>query len=293
MNKMSKKYLFVLNPHAGAGFDKADIIQKLESIRPDIHLTTVETTGENDASMVSREIDNNNWDAVLVGGGDGTVNLAAKILTGRNVPLGIVPLGSANGLAACLDIFDIDAAIEAIRSGNTTAMDVLNINDELCLHLSDFGFNAGLVKRFDERDKRGILAYFASSLEEFSEMRPFHFEIKIEEESVHTVAKMLVIANGDRYGTGAIINPEGKIDDGVFEIIALNPEGLSEMVALSIDFFRGTIHQSSSVKIWKAKRAEISNPDNAPFQIDGEVIDKTQQISVHCKKAVLTVFVPG
>jgi len=148
---MSKKYLFVLNPHAGAGFDKADIIQKLESIRPDIHLTTVETTGENDASMVSREIDNNNWDAVLVGGGDGTVNLAAKILTGRNVPLGIVPLGSANGLAACLDIFDIDAAIEAIRSGNTTAMDVLNINDELCLHLSDFGFNAGLVKRFDER----------------------------------------------------------------------------------------------------------------------------------------------
>jgi len=72
---------------------------------------------------------------------------------------------------------------------------------------------------------------------------------------VHTVAKMLVIANGDRYGTGAIINPEGKIDDGVFEIIALNPEGLSEMVALSVDFFRGTIHQSPFVKNLESKKS--------------------------------------
>jgi diacylglycerol kinase (ATP) len=289
---MNKQYLFVLNPAAGAGFDKTDILQKLKEIRSDIQLTTIETTGENDASLLNEAMNGNTWDAVLVGGGDGTVNMVAKILYDQSIPLGIVPLGSANGLATCLDIFDVDDAIDAIRSGYTKAMDVLKINNELCLHLSDFGFNAGLVKRFDEGDERGILAYFASSLEEFSEMRPYHFEIKIEEEPVHTVAKMLVIANGDRYGTGAVINPDGKIDDGVFEIIALNPEGLSEMVALSVDFFRGTIHQSPFVKIWKAKRAEISNPDNAPFQIDGEVMDETHQISVRSENGVLPVFVP-
>lgn len=288
---MNKQYLFVLNPDAGAGFDKTDILQKLEEIRSDIQLTTIETTGENDASLLNEAMNGNTWDAVLVGGGDGTVNMVAKMLFERSIPLGIVPLGSANGLATCLDIFDVDDAIEAIREGNTINMDVLKINDEFCLHLSDFGFNAGLVKRVDDSDERGILAYFASSLEEFTEMKPYHFEIRIGEESVNTIAKMLVIANGDRYGTGALINPESSMEDGMFEIVALNPEGLKEMVSLSIDFFRSTIRQSPAVNIWQAKEAEIFNPDNAPFQIDGEVMGKTERVNVQCKSGLLPVFV--
>ncbi len=91
---------------------------------------------------------------------------------------------------------------------------------------------------------------------------------------------MLVIANGNKYGTGALINPIGKINDGIFEIIALDPKGFEDIVKISIALFRGNLNEMESVKIWQASSAEIKNLDGADFQIDGELLGKVEKIKI-------------
>ncbi|MFO7998273.1 MAG: diacylglycerol kinase family lipid kinase [Bacteroidales bacterium] len=289
---MAKSFLFILNPASGGKEDRRQIIKKLEEGLPGVDLIVRETSGRDDLSMIQKEAGRKHWDALLVGGGDGTINLVAPVIIGHQLPLGIIPLGSANGLAACLGIPEVDKALEAIRSGNLETIDAIKMNGKRCLHMSDFGFNAGLIKRFDRSNERGMMSYFKSSLGEFLEMRPYRFVIQSRDLSEEIEAKILVMANGDRYGTGAIINPWGRMNDGLLEIIALNPEGLDEMISLSVSLFRGTLEELPGVKQWSVQSATIHNPDGATFQIDGEVMEDTRMVKIVCEPGPLRVFAP-
>ncbi|WP_200976134.1 diacylglycerol kinase family protein [Echinicola sp. 20G] len=277
---MDKNYLFVLNPISGEGDDREEV---KEIVCNSLYGTSVEiweTTGNDDVRKVKEKLQKQGLDGVLVGGGDGTVKMVVEAILGLDLPLGIIPLGSANGLATGFGIHGISDACHAIKTGEVKAVDLWRINEEICIHLSDFGFNAGLVKKSTGLEGRGMMSYFKSSVAQFTELRPYQFEIQINDETLVVEAKMLVIANGNKYGTGALINPSGKIDDGKFEVIALNPEGIDEIVSLSIDLFKGTLESNETVKIWKAEKAEIKNLEGADFQIDGEVMPQTEFISI-------------
>ncbi len=283
---MKKKFLYILNPVSGRGIDRNTIFESLRDITGGSQLEVFETKGKNETDRIREKIQKGNPDEILIGGGDGTIRMVASALQNSDIPLGIIPIGSANGLAKCLGINDIDDALRAVKSGESRKLDVLKIDGELCLHLSDFGFNAGLIKKFEQEEtERGMMAYFRSSLRQFQEMKPYTFGININGKKESKVeAKMLVIANGDRYGTGAIINPASKIDDGKFEIIALNPDGIDEMVEISMAMFTGTLDETENVTIYSAEKANIINYDDADFQIDGEIIDAQKEIDVICEK---------
>ncbi len=287
---MKGKYLFIVNPVSGPQADRNETLSEIKNSFSEIDFAFAETTGKEDVAMVREYLDRENWDGILAGGGDGTIRMIAKATGKTEIPIGIIPLGSANGLARCLETDTVPLAIEAIRNGKTRHLDILDINNEICLHLSDFGFNAGLVKKFEDEDERGMIAYFKSSLRQFREMKPYRFSITLDEKTEETTARLLVIANADKYGTGAIINPVGKIDDGILEIISINPDGFEEMASISMDLFQGTLHESEYVKIWTGKEAHITNPDGADFQIDGEVIETPAEIEVICRPNQIRFF---
>ncbi len=288
---MKSKILYVLNPVSGSGIDRDAILISLEKLAGDSQFEVFETKGKNDPKQIREKILKDKPDQLWIGGGDGTIRMVASAMGNTDIPLAIIPIGSANGLAKCLEINDTEDAFSAIRSGKTQKLDVLKINNEICLHLSDFGFNAGLIKKFEEEEsERGMMAYFRSSLKQFQEMKPYSFQIKINGDEIKTQAKMLIIANGDRYGTGAIINPAGKLDDGKLEIIALNPDGIDEMAEISVAMFRGNLDESEVVQIWSGEEAVISNPDGADLQIDGEIMPETDRIEVICEANKLRFF---
>ena len=287
---MSQNFLLVFNPVSGVRNEKEEILHSIFAHLPNISFEVYITSGEGDVYQIKKMLLDTQRDGILVGGGDGTVKLVVEAAIDHNLPIGVIPLGSANGLAKCLGINDFDEGIEAISLSKIKTMDILEINGEICLHLSDFGFNASLVKKFDEEQKRGMLTYFKSTLKQFFEIKPFHFELTTGTTCEFIEAKMLVIANGDQYGTGAVINPRGKMDDGMMEIIALNPVGFEEITSISLDMFNGVIDQSDHVKIWQVSEASIKNLDGADFQIDGEVIPNTEAISVSCRSKKVRFF---
>ena len=275
------KTLYVFNPASGKGVDKDKVLETLQSRLNDSEFKIIKTTEKFNPHIILEELKGNNYKRLLIGGGDGTINMVSKaiLLSEIEITLGIIPLGSANGLAKCLGINDIPMAIQAIEENSIHKVDTLSVNGNICLHLSDFGFNAGLIKNFENEDQRGMISYFKSSLKEFLNIKPYHFTLKLGPEEVSLQANMLVIANGDRYGTGAIINPEGRIDDGSFEIVSVYVRNLEEVLSLSLALFNGQLGQIDQVKIWSCTEAEIINHDKAEFQVDGEL----QKITVSAK----------
>ncbi|MEX2593221.1 MAG: YegS/Rv2252/BmrU family lipid kinase [Anditalea sp.] len=279
---MDKEFLLIINPISGSLQNKSETVAQIRETleKHQCQLKVWETTGKEDQEKILAMIKGNPVDAILVGGGDGTVKMVAEIIVDLDQRVGIIPLGSANGLATSLEIAGMEEAIEAVTNGEEIKMDAIRINGELSLHLSDFGFNASLIKKFEDGGERGMLSYFKSTLAQLFDMQPYRFEIIMDNIIERIEAKMLVIANGNKYGTGALINPVGKIDDGIFEIIALNPESFEDLVKISIALFRGNVNEMESVKIWSASKAEIRNLDQADFQIDGELMGKVEKVNV-------------
>ena len=155
------RLLFVINPIAG-GKVKSDWETAIREFfrDSDYVFEFYIQTGRNDRASVQHYIERFNPDTVVAVGGDGTVKMVAEIIKETPMRLGIIPAGSANGLAKELGIpANADAANNVIVNGCSQKMDAIKINEkELSFHLSDAGMNALLVKYFEESKKRGLSA---------------------------------------------------------------------------------------------------------------------------------------
>ena len=282
---MTRKCLLVFNPISGNdSITEAELLELAEVKLPDFFFELWKTTGEKDDEKLIKKFEELLPDLVLIGGGDGTVKLVANTLHGKNVPLCILPLGSANGLAKCMEINDLVDSWEAIHDFNPQAIDAIYINGELCLHLADFGMNANLIKKFEEEESRGMFGYVKNSFSEIFGAEEARFQLVLETEVIEIKAKMIVLANGDRYGTGAIVNCRGKMGDGKFEVISINPQSAEDYLKMTMAFFKGDLDQLESVQTWSVDSCQLLNPTGAKFQIDGEIMGSPESITAKIEK---------
>ncbi|MBL6446110.1 hypothetical protein JMN32_07315 [Fulvivirga sp. 29W222] len=289
------KILFVVNPISG-GIDKADFKNELKFCCAESNVTfdLIETKGQNDHILISEKIEQSKPDAVVACGGDGTINLVARILLGRNISMGIIPLGSANGLATELLIpRNIRKAIRVILKNRIINIDVLRINDKyLSLHLSDVGFNAKLIKNFEEGGSRGKMAYAAHFFKVLFKKAPSKYTFIVDETRFRRRAEMVVFANASKYGTGAVVNPDGCLYDRKFEVCIFKPYPWYAIFRIAFDFFTGGMKQSPYVKIFSTTSIIVKSKKMVPLQVDGEVVGDFRQVKVKLESTQLPVIVP-
>ena len=176
-----KRILFVINP--GSGTDQSGDLKGKIAAYAEKHSIACDfytTAGKNDAKKIRELLDTFQPETVVAAGGDGTINLVAAQLIRSPVSLGILPSGSANGLAYNLGIpKNIDEALRTLTGHKPKQMDVLKINEKYCFHLSDVGINARIVKRFEEEGARGLAGYAKQLIKElFSKKAGFSFHIE-------------------------------------------------------------------------------------------------------------------
>jgi len=291
-----EKFLFVINPIAG-GLDKSAYIKKLDDIFEirNKKFKVLETRGkEDDKKRIANTTDDYQPDVVVAVGGDGTINLVAEALHQKNVLFGIIPLGSANGLATELDINDdVMEATNLLFSGVEKPVDAVIINDKhICLHLSDLGLNAKVVKRFEENKQRGMIGYLRQFIREVRATKPKKFRFFINDRQFKKSAHMVVIANASMYGTGAIVNPVGRLDDGRFEICIVKPFPFYALFAITFQLFLGTLKASRYVDIISTQKVIIQNLSREALQIDGEVHDYPKKVVAKISKHAYRLIVP-
>ena len=288
-----QKVLFVINPISG-GNNKEGLYAQIEDFckHNEVECELLKTTGENDPESIRKKIESFQPTTVVAGGGDGTVKLIAEELLETGIRLGILPLGSANGLATELEIPEgIDDNLKLLQEGKTRKIDAVRVNGELCLHLSDIGFNAELIKEFEEEGTRGKLGYALSFFKQLSKRRKSTFEIQVDDEGHTYKAEMIVIANASKYGTGAVVNPRCDMQDGLFEVCVFMPLPWHKFFHLTWHSFIGRLGESEYFAIHQGKKVIITSRKFRTLQVDGEVIGKTQKVEAEVLKGGLKMVV--
>lgn len=205
---------------------------------------------------------------VVAAGGDGTVKLAAEAILGQDIRLAILPAGSANGMAKEFDIpMDPAEALAVVTEGKPRSIHLLKINGELCIHLSDCGFNASLVKKFEEDSLRGQWAYVKAAWNVLWHHRKLQVEISTNDQKVQHEAVMIVLANATKYGNGVVINPDGTLTDQLFEIVIVKKVSFTEIFKMR--FIKGALNKNKT-EVLHATSATIQSRRKFHFQVDGE-----------------------
>lgn len=290
--KSENYILLVVNPIAGDS-EKDDIITavKNEVIRRNYSFKLYKTTGKDDRNAIDTLLKEYEPSHVLVAGGDGTISLVAECIYEKDIILGIIPAGSANGMAVNFDLPQtLKEQLDIALSGCTLGIDVLFINGKICLHIADLGINAELIKNYENSNIRGKFGYFLQSIPTLINSEfPFHFIIETEEETIEESGVLLAIANANKFGTGATINPKGIINDGKFEVLVFK----------NLDFFEilKTIQDNPEmspefVHIISTNKATIKCKKKVPFQIDGEFLGEIDTVSIVISKRKLQVALP-
>ncbi|RYZ21355.1 MAG: diacylglycerol kinase family lipid kinase [Chitinophagaceae bacterium] len=287
------RILFVINPVSG-GKGKSDWETQIrDSIRDSVHeMDFFLLTGEDDESSVRHHIERVRPDRVVAVGGDGTVKLVAGLLRGTSIPVGILPAGSANGMARELGLpLDAPSALKVVMEGRPKAIDLIEINgSEACIHLSDLGLNAMLVKYFEGSKGRGMWGYGRAVLRVLWQKQKIHATISTDGQTVNRDAYMIVLANARKYGTGANINPEGDLSDGRFEVVVVRRLNLVEILKA---LFTNRSFDASKIEVIHAQRVEISTRKRSYFQVDGEYRGKTRKVTAAILPGALTLMLPA
>jgi diacylglycerol kinase (ATP) len=288
-----QKILFVINPVSG-GKEKQDwessIREFFKGLPHSIEFYLL--TGEHDSSSIKHHIERIQPQKVVAVGGDGSVKLVAEIIRELPVVLGILPAGSANGMAKELNIPLLkEDALNAIVNGREECIDVIKINqEEICIHLSDMGLNAMLVKYFEENSKRGMWGYTKGVFKMLWNKQKIHATIITDEGKVHRKAFMIVLANASKYGTGAIINPEGKVNDGRFEVVVVRRLNFWELLKLLISH---KPFDADKVEIFSTTKLELTTLKKSYFQVDGEYRGRTKSIKAQVMPNCLKIMLPA
>lgn len=285
------KLLFIVNP--GSGSDNTDFKTVISAFFESLEHTfeIYELPGNCSIAQISTAISKAKADRVIAVGGDGTLKLVAECLKETKTPLGILPAGSANGMARELGIpLTVNEALGVAVNGVPKEIHAVMVNGELCIHLSDIGFNAYIVKKFDDLPQRGMLGYAKATWKALWSHHKMEVDFTIGKEKIVSEAAMVVIANATMYGTGVKINPEGKLDDDVFEVILVKKYSFMEILKIR---FTDLPFNPDKIELFHTSSLRIKTKHKAHFQVDGEYMGKVNQIDAKLLPAAITVIIPA
>lgn len=230
-------------------------------------------------------------DKIIAIGGDGTAKLVAEVAMTAKIPMCIFPAGSANGMAREIGMPEnFEACMNTLLNGIPQYIDIICINSsQLCMHLSDIGINAQLVKYFEDNNLRGKLGYAKEIFKVLWRKHLMKVEIKTGEHEIKRKAFMVVLANAGSYGTGVRINPLSNIHDGIFEVVILRRLSLIELFKML--FFNRPFNPKKT-EIIQAQSIEITVKHRIHFQVDGEYMGKTDSVYAAIKPNALQLIFP-
>ncbi len=278
IKKKSMKLYFLINPKSGTQeINYETLIQRTFGEQHTVYIYRL--TPHCTIQTIKTDIHNQSPDRVIAVGGDGTIKFTAECLLGTNIPLAIVPAGSANGMAREIHLKpSIDLAFERILNGTPKPIHALRVNNEFSIHLADIGLNARIIKKFEDLNERGMIGYAKATWRALKRHKRMHVTISANGSMKYRKAEMVVIANGTSYGTGIMINKTGSLFDQHFEIVIVKWLSIIELIKMCLRF--KTRFNPYKTEIISAQSAYIQMRERSSMQVDGEYIGKVKDVNV-------------
>jgi YegS/Rv2252/BmrU family lipid kinase len=267
-----KRALMIVNPRARRGAASIAPVRDFLASSGFRLIDEQPTGGDSISDLISRHADR--CDLVIVGGGDGTLNAAASALVYTGLPLGVLPLGTANDFARTMNIpLDPLKAAELIVQGRTKHVDLGEVNGHLFFNVASIGFSAELAAELTEHAKKrwGVLGYGIVAARILLRSRLFtaYLDHDCATEKIRTM--QVSVGNGKHYGGGMTVEEKASADDGWLDLYSLEVDYWWQLLRLLPSLRRGTQGQWDDVRAFKTTEITIRTKAPRPVNTDGEL----------------------
>jgi len=289
----------IFNPVSGQGNPEYDLALIKSILEPAIALDIQITTPEIGARELAKTAIANGATALIASGGDGTISAVADALIGKNIPLGNISRGTANGFANALGLpIAIARASELILGGFTRTVDAAICNGMPMLLLVGIGFEAETVNLAgrDAKDWLGVLAYIAAGIEQLGKLKHFDVEIETEDKIIQVSAAAVTIANAAPPTSILAQGPAGIIfNDGLLDLTIVATQTIANAISASVELLasalKGEAVNRPDIGYLRAKRFKITTTPPQRVVLDGEILGHVP-VEIECIPNGLMIFCP-
>jgi diacylglycerol kinase (ATP) len=290
---MPCRALLLVNPGARQGTEGARVLRAALSRHHFALVDAPDASPDRFGELIARHRDG--LDAVLVGGGDGTLNAAVQGLVGERLPLGILPLGTANNLARTLGIpFDIEGAAAIAAAGHRRRIDLGLVNDRYFFTTASLGLSVHITEELSGEHKRrwGVLAYAVAALRVVARAPGFHAEIAWEGGRRRARTMQIVVGNGRYYGSALPVAEDAAIDDARLDLYSLEVRHWWQLLRLLPALRSGRHGEKEQVEAIRATAFEVRTRTPRDIDVDGEIGARTPA-RFRVVPGALEVFAPA
>jgi len=302
MSVGSRKIVFLINPISGskAKTSLEDFLSR-KTTQQEIEFEILFTPPAGDYQFLIKKIKQEDITDVVICGGDGTVNAVASALLGIGVNIGIIPMGSGNGLAFAANLPKaLDKALAIIFKNKPSFIDAFYINRQFSCMLCGVGFDALVAREFAKQKRRGLQTYIKISAIEFFKARPYRFEIELKDRSFKTEAFFISIANSNQFGNHFTIAPQASLSDGLLDIVivrkmsklALPFSVISQVTGINAVQYLGDNIENKHILYFQTDSLTIRNTELAPLHIDGDPAETAPEFKISIIRNGLCLLQP-
>ena len=298
---MPRKFIYFINPISGTK-NKQALLQliKARTEAEKISYEILNSRPDADYSFLEEKITKENITDIIICGGDGTVNQVSSTLKNKAINVGIIPMGSGNGLALAAGIpNNANKALDIIFKGNASLIDAFYINKQFSCMLSGLGFDAQVAHDFAKQKKRGLFTYIKQTIKNFINAKPYLFTIDVNGKEIKTEAFFISIANSNQFGNNVTIAPKASICDGLLDVVVVNKMSKVRLLyALLKHISLGQVtnpHKSfrnNDVLYFQCKKLRIGNTQNAPLHIDGDPATTSEYFDIEIAEQFINLLKP-
>ena len=290
---MNKKIAFIINPFSGtgrkedlSGMIKRGLDQSFD--KPEI----VFTKSRGHATELAKEFVEKGFQIVVAVGGDGTVNEVARSLIHTDTSLGIIPIGSGNGLARHLGIpMSIRKAIQQLNLSEPILMDYGLVNERPFFCTCGTGFDAYVSTEFAKGKRRGIMSYIEKIITGYFSYKSQNYHLQGEGIDLNVKAFVLTFANASQWGNNAYIAPQASVQDGQIDISIMSNFPVIAIPTLALNLFAKNIDKDLFMTTLRSKSIMLQREESGPFHYDGEPYEEGTEIHVKTVSDGLKVLV--
>ncbi len=291
-----KEIHFIINPISGSGKNSISEALILEYFpKSAFKICVFYTQYKNHATELVKNSIKRNPSIIVASGGDGTINEVASCLVGTTIALGVVPAGSGNGLASNLNIpLDTSQALALIKKGDHIKIDVGRVNENYFFSNSGIGFDAQVIKNYENSNERTITSYIKSSIKALKEYRSNEsYYVCIDDKEIKCQPFMIFVSNSNELGYNLSLTPKASLNDGVFDVMVVSKISKFKILVFGFLMLFKKHENLKEVRFFAAKKVIVKNEKGLPFeyQLDGEVKqEETSRVDFKLLESALNVI---
>lgn len=299
---MARKLIYFINPISGTK-DKSvltGIITK-KTTEKNIPFQILHTNAAGDYRYLIEKIQEEKITDIIICGGDGTINQVAAAVRKLPVNIGIIPMGSGNGLAFAARIpKSIAKALDVVFTGKASYVDGFYINKRFSCMLCGLGLDAQVAQDFAKQKQRGLMTYIKQSIKNFISASTYDFELKVGNRIINTKAFFISIANSNQFGNQFTIAPKASLQDGLLDIVVVNEMNklmviwtvLKQIRMGNVKTYEDKKSQQNNIHYFQTKKIRIKNPGLAPLHIDGDPVETSAEFEIEIIEKAFRLLMP-